>query len=405
MRLSLRRTLFLGLALSLACGPLLAQSGTAMRLLLDKDLSPDGSRIAFAWRGDVWTSSIDGGQARRLTFNAASDRSPRFSPDGSEIAFLSDRDGARAQIWVIPSEGGSPRRITHHSDGYTLEHWMADGSGFLVRANRDHFWRNASRFYIQPLDGVSAPELLFDGYGSNGRLSADGNQLLFTRESTRPFRRRYVGAQESQIWSFSRRDGKFVQLQGQGKGGCRSPLPRGKGYIYAHQASGCWNLYHVINNGQERALTNFSDDGALFPVLSRDGKTLVFNRLFDMYRMDLPSGAISKIDIFDAADPTVATSRKERVTTAQEAAFTDDAREIAFTAGGDLWVMDTEMRETDPRHEKRRPRELSGLFEGSRHPLLHQRQGRPDRHLARSPQRAQEVLVAANQLRSEEAQR
>ena len=70
-------------------------------------VSPDGKQIAFSWRGDIWTASIDGGQARRLSTNDARDIRPLYSPDGKRIAFVSDR-GIGPQIYITPTEGGEP---------------------------------------------------------------------------------------------------------------------------------------------------------------------------------------------------------------------------------------------------------------------------------------------------------
>src|SRR4051812_6429566 len=64
------------------------------------DVSPDGHTIVFDLLGDLYTVPIDGGQAARLTSGLAFDAQPRWSPDGSLIAFVSDRSGAQ-NLWVI----------------------------------------------------------------------------------------------------------------------------------------------------------------------------------------------------------------------------------------------------------------------------------------------------------------
>ncbi len=83
----------------------------------------------------------------------------------------------------------------------------------------------------------------------------------------------------------------------------------------------------------------------VFPAISRDGSTIVFRRLFHLYRYDVKSGGLRRLKIESAGDFVHETKRSDRLTTASQAAFTDDGREIAFIAGGDLWVMDTELKE------------------------------------------------------------
>ncbi|MDT8341039.1 MAG: protein kinase [Longimicrobiales bacterium] len=76
-------------------------------------LSPDGSRIAYqdnsASGGDIWIKEADGGPVSRLTFEAAPDRAPRWSPDGQSVYFLSDRGSAGAGVWSMRADGtGEP---------------------------------------------------------------------------------------------------------------------------------------------------------------------------------------------------------------------------------------------------------------------------------------------------------
>ncbi len=56
-------------------------------------LSPDGKRVAFVYRGDVWVAASEGGRATALTSHVESDAYPMFSPDGKWVAFASKRNG------------------------------------------------------------------------------------------------------------------------------------------------------------------------------------------------------------------------------------------------------------------------------------------------------------------------
>ena len=80
----------------------------------DVAISPDGATVAFTYRGDIYTVPVAGGKANRLTSNPAYDATPVWSPDGTKIAFSSDREGGR-DIFVMSSAGGPATRITNHS--------------------------------------------------------------------------------------------------------------------------------------------------------------------------------------------------------------------------------------------------------------------------------------------------
>ncbi len=110
------------LLVCLLAGMVRVAASEEIRLGSDPALSPDGSMLAFAWRGDIWLVPGEGGAARQLTQHPSDDGQPAFSPDGSEIAFISDRDAGN-QVYVVPIKGGTPRQLTFHTAGYSLEEW------------------------------------------------------------------------------------------------------------------------------------------------------------------------------------------------------------------------------------------------------------------------------------------
>lgn len=81
-------------------------------------ISPDGTTIAFTYKGDIYTVPVDGGRAMQLTTNPAHDTEPVWSPDGKRIAFASDRMGSM-DVYIVSKEGGEPRRLTTHSGSET----------------------------------------------------------------------------------------------------------------------------------------------------------------------------------------------------------------------------------------------------------------------------------------------
>ncbi len=335
--------LTLGLAL---CWLPVADGGSPIRLVTEPALSPDGKTVAFSWRGDIWLVGDKGGAARQLTSHPASDRSPEFSPDGKQIAFVSTRTGT-AQIFVMPLSGSEPIQWTYHSEGYDLQGWYPDGSSVLALGRRDHFWRHAERFLQVPTKPRGGEQILFDGYGDDGHLSADGNQLLFSREGTRYWRKGYRGSQASQIWLYDQPNDKFTQVA-EHETGCRYPLwhPSGKSFYYVTAKSGAFNIWHRdLKSGKEKQLTQFDDDSVLFPAISRNGSKIVFRHLFDLYLLDTKTNKMAKLDIRYEGDEPRAKELRRLLRSATEVAFSNDGLEIAMIAGGDVWVMDTELRE------------------------------------------------------------
>src|SRR5512140_1499246 len=116
-------------------GVLTPAQAIAARSISDLRVSPDQSQVAFVVseppkgndrNRDIWVVAIATKEARRLTFSDASDSSPRWSPDGRTLAFLSTRDKG-AQIYLLPMQGGDPIKLTDGKNSVRGFDWSPDG--------------------------------------------------------------------------------------------------------------------------------------------------------------------------------------------------------------------------------------------------------------------------------------
>ena len=169
------------------------------RMLRYPDVSE--THIAFVYAGDIWLVAKGGGTAHRLSSPPGEELFPRFSPDGTRLAFSANYDG-NIDVYVIPTMGGEPVRVTYHPDADRLSDWTPDGKQLLFASGRANGVGRLSQFYLASHKG-GFPEVLPVPYGDVGALSPTGQTIAYTTRD-RGFRtwKRYRGGTAPDIWLF-----------------------------------------------------------------------------------------------------------------------------------------------------------------------------------------------------------
>ena len=120
------------------------EDALAIRQIGAPQFSPDGKHIAYTiseWDREenrrvshIWLVSSDGGPTTKLTTGEKGETSPQWSPEGSNIAFLADRDKG-TQVWVIPVDGGEADKLTNEENDVQSFQWSPDGKliAFVAR--------------------------------------------------------------------------------------------------------------------------------------------------------------------------------------------------------------------------------------------------------------------------------
>ena len=159
------------------------------------------TQIAFVYGGDIWLMPRDGGTAHQLTHSPGEESWPRFSPDGTEIAFSASYNG-NMDLYVMPAEGGIPIRVSYNSFDDRMVEWHPDGKRLLFASKKESGRQSYSQFYLVDKAG-GMPEKLSIPYGELASFSPDGNSLAYITKITEnyPFKR-YRGGLASDILLF-----------------------------------------------------------------------------------------------------------------------------------------------------------------------------------------------------------
>lgn len=231
--------------------------------------SPDGSRIAFnsdrsGETPEIWVAAADGSNPVQLTRNVGRFQgSPKWSPDGRWIAFDSQGNDGRWDVWVVEAGGGRPRRITMDPSDENIPSWSRDGRWIYFRSDRN----GRSEIWRMPFQGGPAEQMSSDG-GNTALESVDGRTLYYTNADSSPlFAKPVAGGPEHQVLpSIYRR--------------CFEPAQDGIYYVSATGDDGKLPvLFFEFATGASRLLgkVNPSPRGLGFAV-SPDRKTVLFTR-------------------------------------------------------------------------------------------------------------------------------
>lgn len=338
----------------LAASSLTGVSAVTPLWLRDVKLSPDGKQIAFTYKGDIYKVNANGGQAVRLTTNAGYDSRPVWSPDGSKIAFASDRHGGK-DVYIMSSDGGQAKRLTYNSANETPESFSPDGSEVYFSAtiqdpasSASFPTRSQAEVYAVSVDGGKIRQILATP-AENISIIPQGNGFVY--ENVKGFedkwRKHHTSSITRDIWRYDTTTGQHLNLTSH-DGEDRCPVVSADGstlYFLSERDGGSFNLYSTSLDRPVR-LTQLTDfDTHPLRFLSIGGNDLLaFTYDGEIYTL-APGGHPSKVAI-DITEDEADSEKKISVTNARESAVSPDGKQVAFTNRGEVFVTSVEYPST-----------------------------------------------------------
>ena len=334
-----------------------SQTSAPIRLARHPDYH--AGKIAFSYLGDIWTANEDGSAPQRLTDNRGHEMYPRFSPDGRWIAFSSNRYGNN-DVFVVAATGGTPRRLTFHTGNDDVVGWTRDSQNIVFRAaHGDGAFPNVATLYQVAAGGGQEQPLPVD-WGYWGNFSPDGKSLIFNRHPAVWTRQHYRGSFAADLWIADLTAKTYKQLLPDERYNRYWPMWGADGAIYyvadplpndKSVAPGSPDVRKSANNiykipasgGQPVQVTRHVDGNLFWPSMSSDGKVIVYEELFGIWKLDVASGRTNEIKIEIAADEKDNESDIETVTNEVDAFdISPSGRRAVISARGQILTIATD---------------------------------------------------------------
>ena len=297
----------LGCLLAFAVVPLAPAQNLPNTTRLLRFPNTNGRQIVFCYAGELYTVAKEGGIARRITSGPGYTSFPRFSPDGTQLAFTSQYDG-NTEVYVMPAEGGAPKRLTTSATlgrddisdrmgpNNLVMTWENTKPLVVFRSRMKSFNDFIGQLFTVGLD-AELPQQLPVPRGGFVSFSPDDSKMAFNRVF-REFRtwKHYRGGMADDIWIYDFKNGTTENLTNNpAQDICPMWGPDNRIY-FTSDRDGRMNLFVTdLTTKETKQLTTFKDFDIKFPSIGKD--SIVFEEAGYIWRYDLASGQAAPIPI------------------------------------------------------------------------------------------------------------
>lgn len=342
MKKSLTTIMFIGGICAAAAAPAL--------WMRDVKISPEGDKIAFGYKGDIYTVPVTGGEARRLTTLPSYESNPVWSPDGTKIAFASDRHG-NFDVFIMDAGGGEATRLTSNSASEIPESFSPDGKDVFFSAAIQNpassvMFPSArmTEFYAVPVAGGVSRQVL----GTPAQMpvfTPDGSRMLYqdVKGFEDEWRKHHTSSVTRDIWVYDFANARHTNLTARA-GEDRNPALSADGktvYILSERGGDTFNVWSfpIDNPSAAKRITDFSTHPVRFLSRAANG-TMAFTYDGEIYTMASDNSAPAKISVDVVAD--AAPSVDKLNVKPKNAVVSPDGKSVAFISRGDVFVTSVE---------------------------------------------------------------
>ncbi|WP_424450810.1 S41 family peptidase, partial [Pseudoalteromonas nigrifaciens] len=337
------------------------------RLLRFPDIHKES--VTFVYAGDIYIANTKTGKSTRLTDHIGFETFPKFSPDGSQIAFSAQYNGSR-QVYVMNRDGSDLKQLTYYNDvgvmpprggfDYRVLDWTPDGKHIVFRANRTPYGQRVGRPYIVPAAGGLEQPLAIPETGG-GMLSPDGKQYVYT-PIDREFRtwKRTRGGRAQDVWVYDLENNKSKQLT-TNRATDQQPTWVNNNIYYVSDREYTLNLYKHQDGKNPIKVTNHSDFDVLWP--SAGPNAIVYENGGYLYRFDDATQQSEKLSINVQGNREHTMAYSKNVSDFIDSMdVSHDGKRVLFTARGELFSVPVKNGPTRNLSHTPKGREISATW-------------------------------------------
>ncbi len=306
---------------------------------------PDVSKtqIVFSYANDLWLVSKEGGNAFKISSPPGVETFPKFSPDGTTLAFTGNYDGNR-DVYTLPVMGGVPLRLTEHGYQDRVVDWTPDGKTVLFASIRESGKARFNQFYTIPSLGGAASKLPL-AYAEFGSYSPDGKQMAVTfRTQAGRNWKRYRGGWKASIYIFNFTTLSSEDISANETAGDEFPMWSGNDIYFLSDRGtelrmNLWR-YNLGTKAFEQ-LTHFTDYDVHFPSLGPDD--IVFEAGGKLYLFSLGDQKTKEVKVNVVTDE--AALKPKLVSTdkyIQHSFISHDGNRVLVEARGEIFSVPAE---------------------------------------------------------------
>ncbi len=265
--------------------------------------------IVFVAEDDLWLISSIGGRAERLTAGVAEVKTPWFSPDGKQLAFVGRSEGSE-EVYLMPGLGDETRRLTFLASPCQIAGWHPAGESILFASSANHFNPNGWMLYSLGLNG-GLPDPLPYGIANAIAFGPEGG-VVIGRNIGEPARwKRYRGGRAGRLWCDIASNGQFLPLI-RLDGNLAAPCWIGQRIYFISDHEGIGNIYSCTPTGEDLRRHTAHDD---FYVrnLHSDGTRIVYHAGGDLYLFDPLADETRRVEVML---PSTRTQRNRKFSSA-----------------------------------------------------------------------------------------